>query len=611
MTTLFETHRALLMDAVAATQSRDYWSAYPEMPSGKIYGETAKADGQAAIKACLGNSFDLPGHPVEGDVGAELSPYGGALDIRYPSASAASLVDATGAAMPAWAAAEPEVRLGVCLEALHRLNARSFEIANAVMKTTGQGFPMAFQAGGPHAQDRGLEAVAYAWEAMDRTPAGATWKKRVGKDTTITLEKRWRIMPRGIGLVIGCNTFPTWNSYPGLFASLATGNPVIVKPHPMAVLPLAITVKVIREVLTEQGFDPNVAVLAAEEPGGELAKDFIGHPEIALIDYTGSSVFGAWIHANAGAAQVFSEEAGVNPVVIAGTGSFRGMCANLAFSLSLYSGQMCTAPQPIYVPRDGIETNEGHKSFDEVATGIATAVDKLLSDPGRAAAVCGAIASDATMERVAASESLGRVVRNSGPIEGMDGARTATPLLLAVDAAAEDAYNEERFGPISFVVAVDGAADGLARAVAGVREMGAITAAVYATDEAFLGDAEDAFAAVGANLSCNLYGDIYVNQSAAFSDFHATGGNAAANSCFTRSGLRGQSVLRNGGAPPRGIVQSQENSGRPRNALCNNVSCLCPCPAGGQPRQCRNPHRRHPVRHRPRLIPWRPGTQDP
>ena len=55
----------------------------------------------------------------------------------------------------------------------------------------------------------------------------------------------------GVGLVIGCNTFPTWNAYPGIFASLATGNPVVVKPHPQAVLPLAITVEVAREVLAE------------------------------------------------------------------------------------------------------------------------------------------------------------------------------------------------------------------------------------------------------------------------------------------------------------------------------------------------------------------------
>lgn len=533
MATLFETHRDLLTDAVAATRSRAYWSPFPEMPSGKIYGETAKADGQAAFEARLGKRFDLPGHPSAGETGAELSPYGGELGVRYPCASSDALIEAAKAAMPAWIDAGPEGRVGVCLEALKRLNARSFEMANAVMKTSGQGFPMAFQAGGPHAQDRGLEAVAYAWEAMTRTPPKATWTKPAGKGTTLTLEKHWHVVPRGVGLVIGCNTFPTWNSYAGLFASLATGNPVIVKPHPMAILPLSITVEVIREILSEQGLDPNVALLAAENPGGELAKAFVGHPDIAVIDYTGSSSFGAWVRSNAGNALVFSEESGVNPVVIAGTDNFRGMCSNLAFSLSLYSGQMCTAPQALYVPRDGIETNEGHKSFDEVAEGIAKAVDKLLSDPARAAAICGAIAAAATVERVSAAASFGRVVRASGPIEGLEDARTATPLLLAVDAKSSDAQNEEQFGPIAFVTAADSPDDGLVRAVSGVRDKGALTAAVYATDPAFVDKAEDAFAAVGANLSCNLVGDIYVNQSAAFSDYHATGANPASNACFT------------------------------------------------------------------------------
>jgi phenylacetic acid degradation protein paaN len=353
------------------------------------------------------------------------------------------------------------------------------------------------------------------------------------KGEPLRMRKRFHVVPRGIGLVIGCNTFPTWNSYAGLFASLATGNPVIVKPHPMAILPLAITVEVGRAVLAEQGFDPNLLLLAAENPGGELAKRLVGRPEIALIDYTGSSAFGAWLRAHAGAAQVYSEEAGVNPVVIAATDSFRGMCGNLAFSLALYSGQMCTAPQALYVPRGGIATDEGHKSFDEVAQGIAAAIDRLLSDPGRAAAICGAIAAEATIARVRDCAALGRVVRASTPIEGLTGARSATPLLLAVDAADTEAHLEERFGPIAFVVAVDDAADGLARAVAGARERGAITAAVYATDPAFLDEAEAAFAAAGANLSCNLTGGIYVNQSAAFSDYHATGANPAANACFT------------------------------------------------------------------------------
>ena len=63
------------------------------------------------------------------------------------------------------------------------------------------------------------------------------------------MQKDYRIVPRGVALVIGCNTFPTWNAYPGLFASLVTGNPVIVKPHPRAVLPLAIIGGGRREVL--------------------------------------------------------------------------------------------------------------------------------------------------------------------------------------------------------------------------------------------------------------------------------------------------------------------------------------------------------------------------
>ena len=45
----------------------------------------------------------------------------------------------------------------------------------------------------------------------------------------------------------------------------------------------------------------------------------------------------------------------------------KGVARNIAFSLALYSGQMCTAPQNIYVPKDGIDTAEGPLSFDQVA----------------------------------------------------------------------------------------------------------------------------------------------------------------------------------------------------------------------------------------------------
>ena len=64
--------------------------------------------------------------------------------------------------MQAWRDAGPEGRTGVCLEILDRLHGRIFELANAVQHTSGQAFVMAFQAGGAHALDRALEAIAYA-----------------------------------------------------------------------------------------------------------------------------------------------------------------------------------------------------------------------------------------------------------------------------------------------------------------------------------------------------------------------------------------------------------------------------------------------------------------
>jgi hypothetical protein len=44
---------------------------------------------------------------------------------------------------------------------------------------------------------------------------------------------------------------------------------------------------------------------------------------------------------------------------------------------------------------------------------------------------------------------------------------------------------------------------------------------------------EEAALEAGVHLSCNLTGGVFVNQSAAFSDFHASGANPAANASLT------------------------------------------------------------------------------
>ena len=76
-----ETHRQRLEEALQAISTRGYWSAFPEVPSGKIYGETAKADGAEAFKARLGTPWAVEQPGTASMVGSEVSPFGMDLGI--------------------------------------------------------------------------------------------------------------------------------------------------------------------------------------------------------------------------------------------------------------------------------------------------------------------------------------------------------------------------------------------------------------------------------------------------------------------------------------------------------------------------------------------------
>ncbi|MFE7168165.1 phenylacetic acid degradation protein PaaN [Streptomyces sp. NPDC057616] len=533
----FTRHRDLLEQAVTATETREHWTPYPESPSKSVYGEDAAKLGEATFREQIGGPFDLPGHPGEGRVAPEEhSPYGFPLGISYPRITPEAAVAAAKGATAAWRAAGPDTRAGVAAEILARLNAASFEIAHAVQHTTGQAFVMAFQAGGPHAQDRGLEAVAYAWAEQRKHPATARWSKPQRKGGAHVLDKKFTPVGRGVSLLIACNTFPTWNGYPGLFASLVTGNPVLVKPHPGAVLPLAVTVRIARGVLSEAGFDPDLVLLVTEEPGGRAAATLALDPDVRIVDFTGSTAFGDWLEANARQAAVHTEKAGLNTVVLDSTEDYRGLLGNLAFSLSLYSGQMCTTPQNLLIPRDGITTEEGPRTADEFATDLAAALDRLHADPARAAGTLGAIVNDGVRDRLKEAAGVGRTVRASQPVEHPEyaAADVRTPLVARLDAETDgEVFTREWFGPVSFVIGTDSTRHSLDLFRDTVRAHGALTAAVHSTDDEVLAAAEEAALDAGVHLSENLTGQVFVNQSAAFSDFHGSAANPAASATLS------------------------------------------------------------------------------
>jgi phenylacetic acid degradation protein paaN len=278
-----------------------------------------------------------------------------------------------------------------------------------------------------------------------------------------------------------------------------------------------------------------VTLLATEPNDGELVQNLAKRPEIKLIDFTGSTQNGTWLERNAHQAQVFTEKAGVNQIVIDSVDDIKAAARNIAFSLALYSGQMCTAPQNIYVPRDGIRTAEGTIPFQAVADAIAGAVQKLGSDPARAVELLGAIQNEAIEQRIDEARKLGHVLADSQSLEHptFAGARVRTPLVLQLDAATDEAkFTKEWFGPISFVIATDSTAQSLELAGRIAAEHGALTLSVYSTDDTVIEAATEASILGGVALSINLTGGVFVNQSAAFSDFHGTGANPAANAAL-------------------------------------------------------------------------------
>ncbi len=539
MSDLFERHRQRLEAAVAASATRGHYAPYVESPSRKHHPEGAHAAGRAAFEARLGRPFALSQPGTVGRVGAEVSPYTGEpLGVDYPAADVEALFAGMRRVWPAWRDASPRARVGVCMEILDRLSRQVFENAYATMHTAGQTFMLGFAGSGASSLERGLEGIAYAWQAMSAIPERARFTRRFGRGAPVVLEKRYRLMPRGIAAVITCGSYPAWNAWPAILANLATGNPVVVKPHPASILPVAIAVETARGALADAGFEPDLLTLAADEASAPITRALLAHPDLAIVDFTGSQAFGAWIEEHCRRALVFTETSGCNAVILESAAELDAALAAIAGGLCLFSAQMCTAPQNLLIPRRGVRTPGGLVPFEEVVERLVARVDRIALDPERAAGMLGAICSPAVVEeeaRLAAEAPEGGVLRASAPYAHpqFPAARTATPLILRADPADRERYGRERFGPVSYVIAADDRDHALALAARDARERGSIAAYAYTTDPAYAAQIEDAYALAGASVGINLVRHSPINFTAAFSDFHVTGLNPAGNACLT------------------------------------------------------------------------------
>jgi acyl-CoA reductase-like NAD-dependent aldehyde dehydrogenase len=197
---------------------------------------------------------------------------------------------------------------------------------------------------------------------------------------------------------------------------------------------------------------------------------------------------------------------------------------------------MCTAPQNIFIPETGIDTGDGHLSYEETVKALSEAITGLANHPKMGAGTLGGIQAEATLSRAQQAAGLGgKMLLNTERIANpeFENARVSSPALIELNSSQKDVFQSECFGPVVFVIKTKDVNEAIELMKTLALEKGAITCSAYTVDTEVMQKVEETMNRAFTPVSFNFTGAIFVNQHAAFSDFHVTGGNPAGNASFT------------------------------------------------------------------------------
>lgn len=528
-----EQHGPLLAAAMSAVRTRQPYNPFSDELAD--YDPALVYQGEKKFNALLGSAFRLEPGVIDVSstryAGAERSPYGFDLDIAYPCEAFTPLVDRAEAAMRKWQQVETELRCALLCEVITRLHADTFLFAHVGMHTSGHGLFMGFHANAIHAQARALESVANVCEVSRELSCRLDNQLVIGEGEVQRIVRDFSCMPAGLSLVYAGQVVPTWGAYPGLFASLAAGCPVILVPHANAILPIALTVKAIKAVCAQVGLPGDIVNLLHSDNPAHY-RDAALHGSVRLIDYMGGSEFGGWLRQHAWHARVMTLQSAQTAVFVHSTADYDGMLENLAFGLCSYSAQLCTSPQNIYVLSEGVGVPGGRVAVEQFQKDLVARVERLLERFTPPRELLGAVLDSACLARIRALENahFARVLRRAEALEDADfpGACIISPSIIEVRsgfASAVEHYAGEVCGPVSFMVQKQGLRELISELRHVGKHHGMLGLGLYTQD----GGVENALiqvsAQIGAVLSVNFCKNFFISQCSVFTDIHggATG----------------------------------------------------------------------------------------
>jgi acyl-CoA reductase-like NAD-dependent aldehyde dehydrogenase len=391
-------------------------------------------------------------------------PYSGKLFARVAAASRAdarAAVDAAAKAFPAWAESTPAERARLFLKAAEIVRRRRDEIAQILARETGS--TISFSTFQMDLVAATLQQVA-GWVYL---PKGEVLETNQAHTHSIGLRR-----PLGV-----CASFTPWNganilSWRAVISPVAAGNTVVVKPSEFAPVSAGI---MLAEVAEEAGFPAGVINVITHAPGaaGPIADEFFDRPEVRIINLIGGVKTARMLSERAGRTlkRTVMELGGFNPLLILDDVDMDYAVRTATFGSFFHQGQICLNTRRIIIQR---------KIYEEFLTKFVARTGTLpAGDPLDHKTIIGPIITRDALkmidDRVKDAVARGAKVRAGGKSDG----QIYFPTILTDVPPDAAIANEETFGPVVIVEAVDTPEDAVAAAN---RTMYGLTSSILSGD---------------------------------------------------------------------------------------------------------------------------------
>ncbi|MBA2768791.1 MAG: gamma-aminobutyraldehyde dehydrogenase [Sporichthyaceae bacterium] len=387
-----------------------------------------------------GEAFDVT-DPATGEV-VEVVRLADAADV-------ADAVAAARAAFPDWSAAPPVERSTALIRMAALLDSQADELARVETRQTGKPIRLSTGFDVPGTVDN----VSF-FAGAARNLEGKAAAEYSGDHTSYV-----RREPLGVVGSVAPWNYPLQMAAWKILPAIAAGNTIVLKPAELTPL----TALMFAEAALEAGVPAGV-VNVVSGTGPVAGEALIGHPDIDMVSFTGSSAVGRRVmevasQSTGGPKRVHLELGGKAPFLVFDDGDLEAAVQGAVAAALINTGQDCTAATRAYVQRP---------LYDAFVSGVADVMGSvLLGEPLDERTDQGPLISLRQQERVAGfvdrARAAGAKVVRGGAVPGGALARGAyyEPTLVVDAAQDSEIVQDEVFGPVLVVLPFDGDDEGL------------------------------------------------------------------------------------------------------------------------------------------------------